>query len=184
MRLICPGCGGVHSAEAWISEMAARKSLLIVSKLPDEISRRCFDYLSFFRPDSGHGLRWGRTLSLLESLRRLLDAPDIRWKQKAPRPNAPKFWGEAMEKIIENPPGKLPLYTHGYLEAIAYEIADAADRKKEIADNKHRIRNRNHRLSNENITPINFEEMKKITMAYRQKRRSEIRCSKPGESSF
>jgi hypothetical protein len=130
MRLICPSCGAIHSAEAWLSDADARQSLIIVAELPWEVSRRCFNYLALFRPTTGRGLIWAKTLRLLSELQALVKADAIKWDRGAPKPNGARYWAMAMEKIIELPPKKLPLKSHGYLNAIAYDEALGVDQPK------------------------------------------------------
>ncbi|MBW2607714.1 MAG: hypothetical protein JRD05_08775 [Deltaproteobacteria bacterium] len=60
----------------------------------------------------------------------------IQWDKKVARPNSAYAWGMAMERMIENPPRRLPLKSHGYLRSVAYEIADDMDRKKEVKNNQ------------------------------------------------
>ena len=135
MKLICPSCGAVHSADSWQSDGQAREALRIVAELPREVSSRCLPYLALFRPAS-RGLTWRRVLTLLAELKALIDDPYVQWKRNPARPNAAHAWGQAMERVINHPPAGLPLTSHGYLRPIAYEIANDLDRaaeKKEVA---------------------------------------------------
>ena len=136
MKLICPSCGGVHSAEAWLSDADARQSLRIVAELPWEVGRRALPYLAFFRPKSGRGLIWSKTLRLLSEIKTLVTEPYIQWDRGVARPNSSRAWGMAMEKLVENPPKHLPLKNHNYLRAVAYDIADEMDRAEEVRRNQ------------------------------------------------
>jgi len=60
----------------------------------------------------------------------------IQWDKNVARPNSASAWGVAMDRVIEHPPKGLPLKTHGYLRAVAYEIADEMDRKREVKKNQ------------------------------------------------
>jgi hypothetical protein len=51
----------------------------------------------------------------------------------------------AMERMIEHPPKRLPLKSHGYLRSVAYEIADEADRKVEVKKNQKERKGNPHR---------------------------------------
>jgi hypothetical protein len=135
VKLICPSCGAVHSAEAWSNDAQARQCLLIVAELPTEVSRRAVAYLSLFRPLSGRGLQWGKALRLLSELRALVIDAQIQWDRKPARPNSAHAWGQAMEQLIQRPPKRLPLTSHGYLHAIAYDVADDTDRASEVRHN-------------------------------------------------
>ena len=135
MKLICPSCGAVHSAEAWQNDPVARQCLKLVGEIPHDIGSRCFAYLALFRPP-GRSLQWKKVLRLLSELKELTALPYIQWEKKVARPNSAHAWGMAMERMIEHPPKRLPLKSHGYLRSVAYEIADEMDRKAEVKRNK------------------------------------------------
>lgn len=136
MRLICPSCGAVHSAEAWTNDADARQCLLIVAELPAEVARRALPYLSLFRPEgTKRSLAWGKTLRLLHELRQLVIRVHVQWDGKVARPNSAIVWAQALEQIIQRPPKRLPLKSHGYLHSIAYDLADEADRRAEVKRN-------------------------------------------------
>lgn len=131
MRLVCPSCGAVASAEAWPADADARQCLRIVAELPWEVSRRSLQYLALFRPQTGRGLAWSKALRLLSELAELVKTEYIQWQRQPARPGSAQAWSMAMERVIEKPPRRLPLKSHGYLRAIAYEIADELDRGNE-----------------------------------------------------
>lgn len=130
MRLICPSCGATHSAEAWESDVNARQCIRVIGELPTEVSRRALAYLALFRSPN-RGLRWSTALRLLVELQRIVKEPYIQWEGKVARPNVSQAWALAMERVIEHPPKRLPLKSHGYLRSVAYEIADELDRAVE-----------------------------------------------------
>jgi hypothetical protein len=88
MRLVCPSCGAIHSAESWTNDADARQCMSIVAELPAEIGRRALPYLALFRPESGRGLRWDKALRLLHELREMITATHIQWEKKPARPNS------------------------------------------------------------------------------------------------
>lgn len=135
MKLICPSCGAVHSVEAWKNDAIARQCLKLAGEMQHEISRGCFAYLALFRSD-GRSLQWKKVLRLLFELKELTTVSHIQWKNQVARPNSAYAWGLALDRVTENPPKGLPLKSHGYLRAIAYEIADEMDRKAEVNRNK------------------------------------------------
>lgn len=139
MKLTCPSCGAIHSAEGWSADAVARQCLRLVGELPGGVSRRCLAYLALFRPHTGRGLRWSTVLRLLGELKALVGDYYISWDKKPSRKNSAAAWAQAMERVIECPPKRLPLKSHGYLRAIAYDIANEMDR----ADEK--VRNRDER---------------------------------------
>ena len=131
MRIVCNVCGAIYSAEAGQADADARQCMKIIGDLPYDVSRRALAYLALFRPASGRGLAWPKALRLLAELQGEVQAPHIQWEKKVARPNSAAAWGGAMERIIERPPKALPLKSHGYLKAVAYEIADEMDRRQE-----------------------------------------------------
>lgn len=137
MRLICPSCGAVHSAEAWVNDAEARQCLLLVADLPAEIGRRVFGYLALFRSSaSGRALTWSKALRLLSELRSFVVESHVQWDRSPARPNSAGVWAEALEQIVQRPPKQLPLASHGYLRKIAYDIADRNDKAAEVRRNK------------------------------------------------
>ena len=135
MRLTCPSCAAVHSAEAWENDAAARQCLLLVAELPTEVSRRAEKRQIIQRPAASRGLQWAKALRLLGELRALVIDGFIQWDGKPARPNSAQVWGQALEQVIARPPKRLPLTSHGYVHAIAYDIANEADRRSEVRRN-------------------------------------------------
>ncbi len=170
MKLVCPSCGGVYSAEAWLNDPIARQCLRLVCELPHAVSSRCFAYLSLFRPAGAHqkSLQWKKVLRLLAELKELVTLPHVQWGKEVSRPCTPKMWGEALEKITGNPPKRLPLKSHGYLRAVVYDVANEADRKVEVKRNKEERKGNPHRRhSHEGGNPgkperVSIETMKDI----------------------
>ena len=142
MKLICPSCGAVASAEAWISNADARQCMRLVTELPGPVARCALSYIALFRarvPDNDKGFRglaWSKALRLIGELKRLVDQTQIQWKGKPARRIDSSIWGAAMERMIERPPRKLPIDSHGYLTSIAYEMADEMDREREVWYNR------------------------------------------------
>lgn len=171
MKLICPSCAGVHSAEAWVNDPVARQCLKLVGEMPHDVGSRCFAYLALFRP-VGKSLQWKKVLRLLSELKDLAAMQYIQWEKRVARPNSARAWGLAMERVVENPPKRLPLKTHGYLRAIAYEIADESDRAHERRTIKAEHRGQSVKgmdqgnVRRENSEPerfcVDMEELKKI----------------------
>ena len=174
MKLICPSCGAVHSAEAWSNDPVARQCLKLACELPHAVSSRCFAYLALFR-SPGSSLQWKTVLNLLAELKDRVSDPYVQWKNQVARPCSASIWGDAMEQMIECPPKRLPVKSHGYLRSVAYEIADEMDRKREVKKNKDERRTSNieHRTSNITAEPerISIEDMKTITNKNFRKRR-------------
>lgn len=168
MKLICPSCGAVHSAEGWSNDPVARQCLKLASEMPHSVGSRCFAYLALFRPP-GRSLRWKKVLRLLSELKELATLLHIQWKGQVARPNSASAWGGGMERVIENPPKRLPLKSHGYLRAVAYEIADEMDRQAEVKKNQaertgRRSKVRGQRSEPERITAEDMQAIRKKNM--------------------
>ena len=178
MKLICPSCGAMHSAEGWSSDADARQCIKIVGDLPWDVSRRVLAYLALFRahqpsPDglrraSGQGLRWAKALRLLHELTLLINESFISWDGKPARPCDARIWALAMEKVIENPPKRLPLKSHGYLKAVCYDVADeidkTAERKQVAIEQSGDIRTDEVYISPEKMREISSRVFKKKTI--------------------
>lgn len=164
MKLICPSCGAVHSAGAWQNDEIARQCLKLVGGMQHDISKSCLAYLSLFRKQGG-ALQWKKVYRLLVELSDNCNAPQICWKNQPARQNSARAWGLALERLLDNPPMRLPLKSHGYLRSIAYEIADEMDRQVEVKRNQAERNGTFRRKEGAIADPekISFEEMKKIT---------------------
>jgi hypothetical protein len=133
--------------------------LKLAGEMPHAVASRCFAYLSLFRPP-GRSLQWKKVLRLLSELKELTTLPHIQWEKQVARPNSAHAWGMAMERMIEHPPKRLPLKSHGYLRAIAYELADEMDRKVEVKKNqKERKGNPHRRYSRAGGNPVEPERV-------------------------
>lgn len=161
MKLICPSCGAVHSAGAWMSDPDIRQCLLIVADLPRGISKRVFAYLSLFRAGA-RSLPWSKTLRLLSEINDMVKEGIIQWKTEPARPNIAQAWEIALEKIIERPPEQLPLKSHGYLRRIAYEAANELDKKNEQIRNQQLLLGPKTKKEDQPFSQLSLEQMKKI----------------------
>lgn len=163
MRLVCPACGGLYSAEAWANDADARQCLRIVGELPGPVAGHVLAYLALFRPQSGRGLRWAKALRLLSELQDEIRRPHIQWDRQPARPNAALAWGRALERVVARPPKRLPLKSHGYLKAIAYEAADEMSKEAESSKLKAERKGNTgakHRPQGEPVK-VDFDEMRR-----------------------
>lgn len=134
MRLICPSCGAMHSLEGWGEATEERKALIALAelaRLAAPVAALMPKYLALFRPTTGRGLAMSRVVRLIQELRALIGQGHIQWERMPARNCSAGIWAQAMQQIIDKPPGRLPLKSHGYLRAIAYELADQADKMAE-----------------------------------------------------
>jgi hypothetical protein len=128
----------MHSIEGWQGNADARQFARVQAELPGSVARACLHYLALFRPraEGGRGLIWAKALRLAGEVQLLVAQTRIQWKGQPSRPIDATVWGLAMERLIANPPKKLPLTSHGYLTSIAYDLADEMDRGREVRRNQ------------------------------------------------
>lgn len=165
MRLICPSCGAMHSADAWHKDEQAREALALAVGMPPEVKAPCLAYLALFRPQGGkQGLRWSRVRKLLMEIKALVERPYVQSGQRVGRPATAGIWGAAMQRMVDCPPPSLPMRNHNYLIAVAYDLADAADRQVEVARNAAERRGdlKAVRASKDELEPISMEELAEI----------------------
>ncbi|NCC91713.1 MAG: hypothetical protein EOM10_00290 [Opitutae bacterium] len=130
MKATCPHCGCHASLEAFLQDADAKRAVVAAGALPGELPRLVWSYLGLFRrPDAGRAMAWRRAATLLGDLAALANEPEAQWKGQRVVPNAPRFWAEAIQLLLDrDAAGKLdrPLENHNYLRAVAYEIAEKA----------------------------------------------------------
>lgn len=166
MKLVCPACGAVCAAEAFLNDPLAREALLQIAALPSTVAKPALSYLALFRTGTRKSLAWAKAVRLLAELTALVNAPHVQWQNKAARPNSSRAWALALEKIVETPPKNLPLKSHGYLTAIAYEIANELDAGRERQVIQAEQSGSRQQLANAKgaappkIKPPSFEEMR------------------------
>ena len=140
MRRMCPECAALCSLTAWQNTADQREFDRILAELPWSVSRYCLHYLALFRPrpasGPGKGLLMPKALRLIGEIQQLVAQSHLQWKRQPARPIDAAIWGQAMERMLERPPEDLPVDSHGYLKAIAYKLADKADRKQEVKHNR------------------------------------------------
>jgi len=149
MRLICPSCGAVASAEAWMNDSIIRNFFDAVLSLPGPVQIRTLHYLGLFR-QGGKALAWRRALTLAKSLRDLAEKDTVHWQGGETRPVTPEIWGKAMEATLtSNPKG---LKNHNYLRHVAWEMAAELASKAEA--DREKTRQRRTREVDEDPAPL------------------------------
>lgn len=127
MKLICPGCGSVASAESWLNDTLCRETMLAVVKLPSPLPQATLGYLSLFRPGK-RALTWKKAKRLVGEIAILAATGHIQVQGNVSRPCSPRIWAMAMEQMQERRDSlRLPMPNHNYLKKIAWEIADRED---------------------------------------------------------
>lgn len=136
MKLVCPSCGAVASAEAWSADAHMRQTLAVLASTAAPVAERALAYIALFRPRGGRGLSWSRAERLAGELRDLTASGYVQWKSLPARPCPPRIWAEAIDTVRNRPALRLPLENHNYLRRIAYDLADRQDRAAETARNQ------------------------------------------------
>ncbi len=127
MKLICPGCGAIASAESWMNDADCRETLFIVAKLPSPLPKALLGYLSLFRPGT-RALSWKKALRLAKEVEELTGKGFVSLQGRIDRNCSATIWSRAMEQMIEQRAGlSLPMPNHNYLRKVAYDLADQAD---------------------------------------------------------
>ena len=131
MKMTCPSCGAVASADAWENDVIIREAVQLVTSLPDPIPKVFFGYLSLFRPGR-RALSWKKVLRLSREISTLAAAGHIQVQGKVARPCTPRHWYAGMEQMVERRQSlALPLKNHNYLRQIVWQLADQDDSARE-----------------------------------------------------
>lgn len=163
MKTVCPSCGAIHSIEGLLTDADARQAVALITALPGGVGRLVLAYLAMFRGNTGRVLPWRRVKTLVAELDTLVRQPYIQRGQAVARSNDPRFWAQAMEMVVAKPPTKLPFKNHGYLHAIAWDLADTADKAAEVRRNEEEKRApQKQRGQGEPTKPMSMEEMRAI----------------------
>jgi hypothetical protein len=131
MKLICPACGAIASAETWINDELSRETLARIVELKAPLPKSVLGYMSLFRPGKT-GLAWKKALRLAEEIATLTGCGYVKNQGKIDRDCPPRIWAMAMDQMTERRAGlSLPLKNHNYLRQVAWQLADQADAQAE-----------------------------------------------------
>ena len=134
MKLVCPACGAIVSAEAWLNDELSRKALAAIAVLPDPLPKSVLGYFSLFRASSSLG--WKKVVRLVGEIRELTGRGYVNVQGKVDRPCPPRIWSQAMDQMVERRIGlSLPLKNHNYLRQVAWQLADQEDSQAEKSRN-------------------------------------------------
>jgi len=132
LKLVCPACGAHASAEAWENDTEARRALDVARGLP----KGALAYVGMFRKPGGGGVRWTTARKRLQELVRMVNSGWIQVDKNPARQASVSVWKEAIARMLDNPPRRLPLKNHRYLMQVVYDIADSSDREAEVTRNR------------------------------------------------
>lgn len=130
MRLICPCCGALVSAEAFRNETTVRQFIGVLEQLPGRVRDLALPYLGLFRRAGGRdagacgsrGLAWPRALRILADLKALVEPGTVHWEGGEERPCPPHVWAAALDAVLARRPKALE--NHNYLRRVAWEEAE------------------------------------------------------------
>lgn len=132
MRLICPSCGAVASADTFQNDDQCRQALAKISGLPGGLPQATLGYLSLFRAGSSRALSWKKVLRLVAEIEVLTGKNYVHVQGKVDRSCPASLWARGMEQMIEQRAFlRLPMESHGYLQKVVWDLADKADYSQE-----------------------------------------------------
>jgi len=131
MKLVCPACGAIASADTWLNDELCREALSRIAALPAPLPKAALGYMSLFRPGRT-GLTWKKALRLSEEIASLTACGYVSVKGQVDRNCPPRIWAQAMEQMVEKRITlTLPLANHRYLGKVAWQLADQEDLQAE-----------------------------------------------------
>lgn len=134
MRLICPSCGAVSSADTFANDDLCRQALVKVAALPGPLPQVTLSYLSLFRAGTSRGLIWKKTIRLVTEIEALVAKGYVHVQGRVDRSCTPATWARGMEQMVEQRAFlRLPMDSHGYLEKVVWDLADKADARHEVS---------------------------------------------------
>lgn len=167
MRVVCPSCGAMNSLESLFTDAEARLFMAALTRLPGTLVPLAPRYIALFRPQTGRALQWRKGTRLIDDLGGLVQLGYVHRQGNVDRNCPASVWGKALEKIVAMPPAHLPLKNHNYLAAIAWDLAEAADKYQERAvDVAHKKIRRKPSAPSElrPLVPMDPETMRKIRL--------------------
>lgn len=141
-HMSCPACRVSGGMELFIAHDGAKAAFSALAALaPGDaglLTRAAARYVALFAPEK-QLLRWDRLAALLLELRTLIEPGRI--ERKGRLWAAPvSAWIAAMQTVVDRPPSRLPLTSHGYLLEIIASNADRAEARTEArAEDQKRI---------------------------------------------
>jgi len=131
MRLICPVCGAMCSAEAWQNDATCRTFIDLLLRFSGEVRNLVLPYLGLFRTGKS-GLTWSRAYRLVSDLHTLMGSGNVQWEGGELRPAPASLWASSIDAVLMRRPKALQ--NHNYLRHVAWELAApiAARREREV----------------------------------------------------
>lgn len=131
MKLRCPSCGAIASADAYGNDGTARETLAVLLKLPAPLPPVILNYLALFRPAKS-AQSWGKALNVAKDFQAMIATGTVQAKGQVARPCPPRIWAAAIDTMVaQRDTIKRPLKNHNYLIQIAWGLADKEDARRE-----------------------------------------------------
>jgi len=166
MRLVCPSCGATNSADGWLNDANCRQTMARIAALPAPLPEVAIGYLSLFRPGE-RGLSWKKALRLATEIGELVSKKYVHVQGRPDRDCGPRVWAAAMEQMIEQRNLlRLPMPNHRYLEKVAWDLADQADRASEYAGKQRQAARRSGPDDTPTPPRVNLSRIKSPMQAY------------------
>ncbi len=135
MNLVCPCCGAEFPVEAGWAEADGKRLAMLLAGFDPAVGRAAVAYLRLFKP-AKTALRSAKAARLLDEIAVLVASGRVCRDERGgvERPAKPMHWAAGMEQMAaQRERLSLPLETHGYLRAVVFGLADAADAAAERA---------------------------------------------------
>ena len=124
---ICPACGSEAPIEAYLSDTDAREAMgALLALLPAREARAIPRYAALFAP-AQRRVQWPKLTRILRELTGRLNAGQVERRGQV-RACSRAQWLDAVEAVVANHEAgtvRVPLPDHSYLDAIAWERAEA-----------------------------------------------------------
>lgn len=129
MQATCPHCAFQAEIEAFFVDAEGKRLAAVMAELPAECGRAVLGYLRLFKP-ARTALRTARAVRLAREIAGLIAAGSVCKDERGGvrRPATPAMWAAGIEQMLaQRDRLSLPLESHGYLRAVVFGLADAAD---------------------------------------------------------
>ena len=132
---VCPDCGLRADLLVFAEQAGANAGLAAALALPPLLGGRILRYLRLFNPPR-KVLASAKATRLLTELAAAVDSARV--ERRGVAHAAPVgLWAAALDAVLAQPPERLPLDGHGYLFAVAWNLAErAAGRQERQAEDR------------------------------------------------
>ncbi len=127
MQMTCPTCGEPFPLAAGLAGADGQRLAELAAAMEPRLALAALEYVGLFGAKT-----LGREARIMADLAALVAAGTVRREGSAPLAATPALWAQAIEQMLaQRAKLRLPLSSHGYLQAIAHALADAAAAARE-----------------------------------------------------